>query len=71
MAKKTHGQMLLLGCYLYVYKQIEPESYDVAKKVLQNITDLVTLGIDVETCQPKDGEFSVETQHLIYLGGEK
>lgn len=59
------------ACYLYVYKDLFPDKYEEAKNLLQNITDLITLGVDVETCQPKDGEFSAEKQHLLYLGGSK
>lgn len=57
-----------MSCYLYAYKDIKPDTYDMAKNILQNITDLITIGVDIETCQAKEGEFSVETQHLIYLG---
>lgn len=65
------GILSTMSCYLYVYKDIAPDTYDIAKKVLQNITDLITLGVDIETCQPKEGDFSVEQQHLIYLGESK
>ena len=61
----------ILSCYLYVYKDINPDSYDTAKNVLQNVVDLVTIGLDVETCQPKEGTFSFEEQHLVYLGDGK
>lgn len=64
------GIFSAMSCYLYVYKDLHPDNYAVAKNVLQNITDLITLGINIETCQPKEGEFSMETQHLIYLGGK-
>lgn len=59
------------SCYLYVYKDLYPDTYETAKNVLQNIADLVTIGLDVETCQPMEGQFSAESQHLIYLGDGK
>ena len=69
---QTVGALLsAFSCYLYVYKDLFPDTYDTAKNVLQNITDLITLGIDIETCSAKDGEFSAKTQHLIYLGDGK
>lgn len=58
------------SCYLYVYKDLFPDKYEDAKKVLQNVADLITLGVDIETCQPKEGEFSMDTQHLFYLGSK-
>ena len=60
-----------MSCYLYVYKDLYPDTYDITKKVLQNIVDLITLGVDVETCQAKEGEFSFKENHLIYLGEYK
>lgn len=57
-----------MACYLYAYKDVKADTYDIAKNILQNITDLITIGVDIETCQAKEGEFSVEDQHLIYLG---
>lgn len=63
--------LALLSCYLYVYKDLFPDTYPTAKNVLQNITDLVTIGVDVETCQPMEGQFSAEKQHLILLGDGK
>lgn len=65
------GILSAMSCYLYVYKDLSPDTYDIAKKVLQNITDLITIGVDIETCQPKEGDFSVEKQNLIYLGESK
>lgn len=59
------------SCYLYVYKDLYGDSYATAKNVLQNVADLITIGFDVETCQPMEGQFSVEEQHLIYLGDGK
>ena len=58
----------LFSCYLFVYRDLFPERYETAKNVLQNITDLVTLGVDIENCSAKEGEFSAEEQHLVYLG---
>ena len=58
------------SCYLYVYKDLFPDKYEDAKNVLQNMSDLITLGVDIETCQPKEGEFSMEKQHLIFIGSK-
>lgn len=61
----------VMSCYLYAYKHAHAESYDLAKNVLQNITDMFTLGLDIETTSPKEGEFSMETQHLVFMGDYK
>lgn len=71
MQNTVSGILSAMSCYLYVYKDLSPDTYDIAKKVLQNMADLITLGVDIETCQPKEGDFSVEQQHLIYLGESK
>lgn len=57
-----------ITCYLSVYKDLYPSSYDTAKNVLQDLADMFTIGIDVETGSPQEGEFSMETHHLIYVG---
>lgn len=58
----------LMSCYLCVYKDLFPDKYETAKNVLQNMADMFTLGLDIETSKPKEGEFSMETQHLVYVG---
>lgn len=59
------------SCYLYTYQKLHPETYDIAKNVLQNLLDMFTLGINVENLSFKDGQFSMETQHLVYMGDNK
>lgn len=59
------------SCYLYAYKTLHPETYDTAKNILQNLLDMFTLGIDIENMDMKEGEFSMETQHLIFMGDNK
>lgn len=71
VAQAVAALLSTFSCYLYVYKDLFPDTYKTAKNVLQNITDLITLGVDIETCSAKDGEFSAETQHLVYLGDGK
>lgn len=57
-----------MTCYLSVYKDLYPDTYETAKNVLQDLADMFTIGIDVETGSTKEGEFSLEKQHLIYVG---
>lgn len=59
------------SCYLYAYKNLYPENYDTVKNALQNLLDMFTLGINIEDMSYKDGEFSMETQHLVYMGDNK
>lgn len=57
-----------MSCYLSVYKELAPDTYDIAKKILQNVADMYTLNIDISDNTEKEEKSTIEEQHLIYVG---